>query len=91
VTDGRGIIIEDTDIARQRLGGAPLSHLQQLMAVPIPAAEGLVLIARETEPFTVEQLGAVADIAVGAAVILADALLVRDLARALSDFRGSVD
>lgn len=91
VTDGRGIIVEDTDIARQRLGGAPLSHLPQLMAVPIPAAGGLVLIAREEEPFTVEQLGAVADIAAGAGVMLADALQVRELARALSDFRGNMD
>jgi hypothetical protein len=59
--------------------------------VPIPAAEGLVLIAREAEPFSVDQLGAVADIAAGAGVLLGDALRVRDLARALSDYRGLGD
>jgi len=36
-------------------------------------------------------LGAVADIAAGAGVMLADALQVRELARALSDFRGNMD
>jgi hypothetical protein len=91
VTGDRGIIIEDSDIARQRLGGAPLAHHPQILAAPIPEAGGLVLVARETGPFTEEQLGAVADIAAEAASLLADALRVRDLARALSDFRAVVD
>src|SRR3954470_22592194 len=91
VSGDRGIIIEDSDIARQRLGGAPLAHHPQILAAPIPGAHGLVLLARETGAFTEQQLGAIADIAAEAAPLLADALRVRDLARALNDFRGLVD
>jgi hypothetical protein len=91
VTGDRGVIVEDSDIARQRLGGAPLAHFPQLLAAPIPQAGGLVLIAREARAFTKDDLSAVADIAREAGPLLADALRIRDLARALSDFRALVD
>jgi len=91
VSGDRGVIIEDSDIARQRLGGAPLSHYPQLLAAPIPQARGLVLIARQTVAFTEDQLGAVATLASEAGPLLADALRVRDLARALSDYRAYTD
>jgi hypothetical protein len=91
VAGDRGVIVEDSDIARQRLSGAPLAHHPQLLAAPIPQARGLVLIGRETGAFTEKDLSAVADIASDADSVLVDALRVRDLARALSDFRALVD
>jgi hypothetical protein len=84
----RGVLVEDSDIARQRLGGAPLAHHRHLMAVPIPAAEGLLILARDDVAFDETQLSAVAKACVDAGVVLADALEVRTLARGLSDFRG---
>jgi hypothetical protein len=87
VTGDRGVIVEDSDIARQRLGGAPLAHLPQLLAAPIAAARGFVLVARDGVAFTEDQLGRVANIGKDAGGLLADSLRVRDLARALSDFR----
>ena len=87
VTGNKGIIIEDSDIARQRLGGAPLVHHSQLMAAPIPATQGFVLIAREGKPFTEDELSAVASISHDAGPLLSEAIVVRTLARALSDFR----
>jgi hypothetical protein len=84
----RGVIVEESDIARQRLGGAPLAHHRHLMAAPIPAAEGLLILARDDAAFDETQLSAVATACVNAGVVLADALEVRRLARGLSDFRG---
>lgn len=92
VIDGaRGVIVQDSDIARQRLGGAPLVHHTQLLAVPVPGARGLVMVARDTTPFTEDQLDAVARVAEDAGPLLSDALAVRFLARALSDFRALDD
>ena len=92
VVDGdRGVIVEDSDIARQRLGGAPLSHHKQLMVAPVPGARGLVIVARDAEPFGESQLTALAVLAVETGPMMVEALMVRDLARALSEFRGVDD
>jgi hypothetical protein len=91
VHGSRGVIVEDSDIARQRLGGAPLTHHPQLLAAPVPAADGLLLVARDDAPFSEDELSAVAKIASQAGRLLADAVLVRSLARALGDFRAADD
>jgi hypothetical protein len=89
VVDGnRGVIVEDTDIARQRLGGAPLAHHTQLMILPIPGPRGVIVLAREAEPFTETDLSSLAKIAADAGPVLSDGLAVRELARALNEFRG---
>jgi hypothetical protein len=92
VVDGnRGVIVEESDIARQRLGGAPLAHHKHLMIVPIVGPRGVIVLARESEPFTEAELTAIAQIAADAGRVLSDGVAVRDLARALSDFRGLDD
>ena len=88
VIDGkRGVIVENSDIARQRLGGAPLAHHQHLLAAPVPEVQGLLILARDTEAFDEDQLSGVATACVDAGSLLAECLQVRALARALSDFR----
>jgi hypothetical protein len=87
VTGLRGVIIEDSDIARQRLGGAPLAHHRHLMATPIPATQGLVILARDEDAFDESQLSAVVDACNEVGALLSDALRIRSLARALTDFR----
>jgi len=92
VVDGdRGVIVEDSDIARQRLGGAPLAHHKQLMAAPIAAPRGLIILARDDEPFNETELTRLASLAADAGNLLAEALSVRALARALSEYRALDD
>jgi hypothetical protein len=89
VVDGeRGVIVEDSDIARQRLGGAPLAHHPLLMILPIPGPRGVVVLARESEPFTETELTSLAAVAAGAGPALSEGLAIRELARSLNEFRG---
>ena len=83
----RGVIVEDSDIARQRLGGAPLTHHQHLLAAPVPEAQGLLILARDADAFDEDQLNGAATACADAGALLAECLQVRALARALSDFR----
>jgi hypothetical protein len=84
----RGAIIEDTDIARSPLHGAPLASHRHLLAVPIPTVEGLLLVARNDDPpFTQDDLLILARVGQEAAPLLSAALETRTLARALSEFR----
>jgi hypothetical protein len=84
----RGAIIEDTDIARSPLHGAPLASHRHLLAVPVPTVEGLLLVARDDDPpFTEDDLLTLARVGQEAAPLLSAALEIRALARALSEFR----
>jgi hypothetical protein len=84
----RGAIIDDTDVARSPLHGAPLASRRHLLAVPVPTVEGLLLVARDDDPaFTEDDLLALAGVGHEAASLLAGALDTRALARALSEFR----
>jgi hypothetical protein len=84
----RGAIIEDTDVARSPLHGAPLASRRHLLAVPVSTVEGLLLVARDEDPgFTEADLLALADIGAEAAPLLAAALDTRALARALAEFQ----
>jgi hypothetical protein len=84
----RGAIIEDTDVARSPLHGAPLASHRHLLAVPVPTVEGLLLVARDDDPpFTETDLLALAHVGQEAAPLLSAALETRALARALSEFR----
>ena len=46
----RGLIVEDTDIARSRLRGAPLASWRHLMAAPVSRVGAVLLLAREDDP-----------------------------------------
>jgi hypothetical protein len=86
----RGAIIEETDVARSPLHGAPLASWRHLLAVPVPTVEGLLLVARADDPpFTEDDLLMLARVGQEAAPLLSAALETRALARAVSEFRDS--
>jgi hypothetical protein len=81
----RGVVVEDSDIARSRLGGVPLAHLAHLLAVPVPAVDGLVLLARAAElAFTQDDVAALSGLSGEAGALLQAAVRARGLARSLS-------
>jgi CheY-like chemotaxis protein len=86
---GRAVLIEDTDIVRQQLAGAPLAAWRHLLAVPVPDVRGIVVLARGREggPFTDRDLSAVIAPVREAAALLAQAVETRRLARALGPLR----
>jgi CheY-like chemotaxis protein len=83
---GRAVLIEDTDIVRQQLSGAPLAAWRHLMAVPVPDIRGIVVLARGEEggPFSDRDLSAVIAPVREAAGLLAQAVETRRLARLLA-------
>lgn len=86
---GRALIIEDTDIVRPRLAGAPLAAWRHLLAVPVPGIRAAVVLARgqEASRFTDRDLAAVVPVVSEAADLLAAALRMRELARVLAPLR----
>ncbi|GAB3263055.1 hypothetical protein [Kineosporia babensis] len=86
---GRAILVDDTDIVRQQLAGAPLAAWRHLMAVPVPDVRVIVVLARKEEgqAFTGSDLIAVHPPVRDSAVLLAQAIETRRLARALSSLR----
>lgn len=86
---GRAVLIEDTDIIRQQLAGAPLAAWRHLLAVPVPDVRAAVVLARgqEAGPFTDEDLTAVVAPVREAAGLLAQAVETRRLARLLGPLR----
>ncbi len=86
---GRALLIEDTDIVRPRLAGAPLAAWRHLLAVPVPAVRATVVLARgqEAARFTEKDLAAVVPIVSEAGPLLQAALLTRELARSMGPLR----
>jgi hypothetical protein len=86
---GRAVLIEDTDIIRQQLSGAPLAAWRHLLAVPVPDVRAIVVLARGREggPFSDRDLSAVISPVREAAALLAQAVETRRLARMLSPLR----
>ncbi|GLY32849.1 hypothetical protein [Kineosporia sp. NBRC 101731] len=86
---GRAVLIDDTDIVRQQLAGAPLAAWRHLLALPVPDVRVIVVMARgdEGEPFSQRDLSAVYPPVRESAVLLAQAIETRRLARALAPLR----
>jgi hypothetical protein len=80
---GTGLIIDDTETVRSRLRDVPLAYRKYLMAVPLTAANALVVVARDAETFGPKDLGALARAVSTTAQLLKQALDTRDLARGL--------
>ena len=80
---GRALLIEDTDIVRPRLAGAPLAAWRHLLAVPVPSLRAAVVLARgqEAARFTERDLAAVVPLVAEAKPLLQAALRMRELAR----------
>jgi GAF domain-containing protein len=82
---GRGILVEDTDVARRHLQGAPLASRTHILAVPVVAVGAILLLSRDQDPpFTEDVLGQLAVLANEAGPLLKRAIDVRTLARALA-------
>jgi len=80
-----GLVVEDSDITRGVLAGAPMASYQNLMAVPVPAARGIVIVGRGvSRPFTEKELAVVAGVAAEADPLLGSAMAGRALARELA-------
>jgi hypothetical protein len=86
---GRALLIEDTDIVRQKIAGAPLAAWRHLMCLPVVDLRSAVVVARSAEagPFTERDLAAVIDPIREASGLLHRALDVRRLARLLAPLR----
>jgi len=80
-----GVIVEDTDIARARLAGAPLAAWPHLLACPLTSVHGLVLLARSGggPAFTSRDLAHASQALRDAGSLFSSAVLVRELARRL--------
>jgi CheY-like chemotaxis protein len=86
---GRAVLVDDTDIVRQQLAGAPLAAWRHLLAVPVPDVRVIVVLARGEKggAFTAGDLTAVHTPIRESAVLLAQAIETRRLARALASLR----
>jgi hypothetical protein len=86
---GRALLVEDTDIVRPKLVGAPLAAWRHLLAVPVPEVHAAVVLARghEAGPFTEQDLAIIVGPVREAAALLRAAIQARHLARLLSPLR----
>ncbi len=88
----KGVIIDRTDVARLPLAGAPLASHKHLVAAPVRAVGGILLIARDDDPpFAERDLLSLARLAEASADILSAALDARQLSRVLGDLRDQDD
>jgi hypothetical protein len=86
-TQRHGIVVEGTDIARQRLSGVPLASWDNVIAAPLTDNDVVVIVARQAgRPFGAEDLKALVTAADRHAAALSSALELRMLARALQRF-----
>jgi len=86
VGKGHGLLFRDTDVARTKLSGAPLASWPNLLALPVDEVDAVVLLARRDKPFAGADLTAAKQSLGSVAQQLAEAVDVRQLARALNVF-----
>jgi hypothetical protein len=81
----RGLLIENSDVARQALHGAPLASRAHLLAVPVPDVTAVLMLSRDEDPpFTESVLASLAQLAREAGPLLQRAIDLRALARAMA-------
>lgn len=81
----RGLLIENSDVARQALHGAPLASRTHLLAVPVPDVTAVLLLSKDEDPpFTESVLAILANLAREAGPLLQKAIDLRTLARAMA-------
>jgi hypothetical protein len=83
---GHGIVVEGSDIVRQRLSGVPLASWDHLMSAPLPQSQVMMIVARREPPFAKSDLELLVKAAQLRRAALDDAFALRDLARALHPF-----
>ena len=92
-TAHQGVIVEDSDAARDRLQGAPLAELRRhLIVAPVPQVGAALLLARKSDPpFDEDDLTLLAGLGEEAGPLLAAAVDTRALARELADLGDDAD
>lgn len=83
---GQGVIVEDSDIARNPLKGAPLASWQHLLLAPIARVEAILVLARADSPFDESDLTRLIGLSKEAGPLLQTAMETRALARSLAAF-----
>lgn len=83
----KAVVVEGTDIARERLHGAPLASWEQVAAVPLGRVEAFVILARREEPFRDTAVELIVRVGAEAESLMEEALRIRELARVLAPFR----
>ena len=86
-TAHQGVIVEDSDIARDQLQGAPLASWRHLIVAPVPQVGAVLILARKGDPpFDENDLTLLAALGEEAGPLLAAAVDTRCLARELAEF-----
>lgn len=86
IAQRHGIVVEGTDIARQRLSGVPLASWEHLMVAPISDVDVVVLVAREAGAYSDDDIRDLTKVGEGFTSKLDDAIALRELARSLQQF-----
>jgi hypothetical protein len=81
------VVVDNAGRVHPQLQGAPLARYPCLLAVALPGADGILVLGRETPPYTDDEINAILGMTAEAAGLLNEALDVRDLARRLAEFR----
>jgi hypothetical protein len=88
----RGVLVEESDVARTQLHGAPLAHRRHVLVVSLPAVETLVIVGREAGgPFDPADLVALKEVRDEGTSLLEQALDLRAVARELAHLRDLPD
>jgi hypothetical protein len=86
-----GVLIKDTDIARSKLGGAPLVSWPNLLALPVEEVGAIVLLARDGRGFGRGDLTRARQAVGHSGADLRNAVDVRNLARQLAGFTDPIE
>jgi hypothetical protein len=86
INERHGVVVEGTDIARQRLSGVPLASWEHLMFAAAPDTDVVVLVARRDGAFSDDDIRELNRVGAGFSRDLTDALALRELSRALQQF-----
>ncbi len=88
VSPRKGVIVEDSDIARERLRGVPLASWRHLLAAPVPGVDALLVLARDGDtPFDESDLQRLDQLAIESEPPLRAACELRELARRMDRLR----
>jgi hypothetical protein len=90
-TQGHALIIEESDVARHNLFGAPLANWEELLIAPVPDTGAVLLVARHTGGYDDLELAQLSELTEEAAPLMSAALDARALARSLEELRDLAD
>jgi hypothetical protein len=90
-TQGHALIIDESDVARHNLFGAPLANWEHLLIAPVPDGGAILLLARHGDGYEELELTQLSALADEAAPLITAAVDSRELARLLEELRDLPD